>query len=274
MSSQTNERVGLERIGVIGGSGFEHFLEDPQPITLQTPYGPPSNPLWSGAVGGRQVIFLKRHGEGHRLSPAAINYRANIWALKELGVIRVLATAASGSLDPRIHPGDLVICDQFIDRTRGREDTYFGPGAPVAHVAAADPYCPELRRLALDCARQASWEAHDGGTVVVIQGPRFSTRAESAWFAGMGWQVINMTQYPEVILARELELCYVGLALVTDYDAGVAGRPEIEPVTAAQAVRIFRDNNQRLQEVIMGMIATAPRRGACSCGSAMDSARV
>ena len=241
-------------------------------VEVDTPYGKPSAAVAIGALGGEEVAFLPRHGPRHTLPPAAINYRANLWAFKELGVERVLAPTAAGSLQKRVKPGDFVVCDQFVDRTWGRADTFHEAGPRVAHVAAADPYCPVLRRLAVEVGRELGVTMHDGGTVVVIQGPRFSTRAESRWFGAQGWEVVNMTQYPEAILARELELCYANLSLITDYDVGLAGEPGIEPVTVAEVERFFASNNARVRDLILALVARIPVARSCPCRDAMRTA--
>ena len=260
------------RVGVFGGSGFYRLLQDVEYVDVETPYGKPSDRIAIGDVGGEGVAFLPRHGPKHTLPPGAINYRANLWAMKELGVTRVIAPTAAGSLQPRVRRGDFVVCDQFVDRTWGRQDTFYPDGPTVAHVAAADPYCPRLRELAVDTARDEGVGVHDGGTVVVIQGPRFSSRAESRWFSKMGWDVVNMTQYPEVVLARELELCYVNISLITDYDAGLEGSPEVEPVTVAEVERFFVTNNERVRTLILGMLPRIPAERTCPCATAMKGA--
>ncbi|HEU4361939.1 MAG TPA: S-methyl-5'-thioadenosine phosphorylase [Mycobacterium sp.] len=202
-------------LGVIGGSGFYTFFgSDARRISLDTPYGEPGAAITIGTVGGHEVAFLPRHGEQHQYSAQAVPYRANLWALRALGVRRVFAPCAVGSLTTALPPGTVVVPDQLVDRTRGRADTYFDSGG--VHVDFADPYCPELRAAATTLSGVV-----DGGTMVVIQGPRFSTRAESQWFAAAGFQLINMTGYPEAVLARELEICYAAIALVTDLDAGI-----------------------------------------------------
>lgn len=203
-------------LGVIGGSGFYSFFgADARSVDLDTPYGAPSAPVTIGVVGGHEVAFLPRHGARHEFSAHTIPYRANLWALRALGVRRIFAPCAVGSLTPGLGPGSFVVPDQLVDRTRSRDDTYFDSGG--VHVEFADPYCPTLRAAAAGLP-----DAIDGGTMVVIEGPRFSTRAESRWFAAAGFSLINMTGYPEAVLARELEMCYAAIALVTDVDAGVA----------------------------------------------------
>jgi 5'-methylthioadenosine phosphorylase len=214
-------------IGVIGGSGFYSFLDDVTEIQVDTPYGPPSDSLFLGEVAGRRVAFLPRHGRGHHLPPHRINYRANLWALRSVGVRQVLAPCAVGGLRPEYGPGTLLVPDQLVDRTKSRAGTYFdglplpdGSVPNVVHVSLADPYCPAGRAVALKAARGRDWEPVDGGTLVVVEGPRFSTRAESLWHQAQGWSVVGMTGHPEAALARELELCYTSLTLVTDLDAG------------------------------------------------------
>jgi 5'-methylthioadenosine phosphorylase len=259
-------------VGVFGGSGFYSLLPDVEHVDIDTPYGRPSDRIAIGDIEGTRVAFLPRHGSRHTLPPAAINYRANLWAMKELGVTRVVAPTAAGSLQPHVKPGDFVVCDQFVDRTWGRRDTYFPNGPTVAHVPAADPYCPVLRDLAVETGAEQGVHVHPSGTVVVIQGPRFSSRAESRWFSRMGWEVVNMTQYPEVILARELELCYVNVSLITDYDTGLEGSPEIEPVSVAEVERFFTSNNQRVRALILSMAPRIPAERRCPCATAMAGA--
>jgi 5'-methylthioadenosine phosphorylase len=258
-------------IGVFGGSGFHSLLTDVRNERPQTPYGEPSGDFSIGSVDGHEVAFLPRHGAKHTIPPAQINYRANLWALKELGVDQVIAPTAAGSLQAHVKPGDFVVCDQFVDRTWGRPDTFF-TGPRVGHVSAADPYCPRLRALAVETGRELGVTMHDAGTVVVINGPRFSTRAESRWFAGQGWEVVNMTQYPEAILARELELCYVNIALITDYDAGLEGSPEIAPVSVGEVERFFAGNNDRVRELILRLIPRLDAPRDCPCPHAMEHA--
>jgi 5'-methylthioadenosine phosphorylase len=256
-------------IGIFGGSGFYSFVEGLAEHKLTTPYGAPSAPVAVGGVLGRRVAFLPRHGPGHELPPHAINYRANLWAFKELGVTRILGPAAAGSLQPHIHPGEVVVCDQLVDRTSGRPQTFFD-GPLSVHVSWAEPYCPELREHAAQAARTTGMEVHERGTVVVIEGPRFATKAESRWYARQGWEVVNMTQYPEAYLARELAMCYVNLSLITDYDVGVEGRPDIAPVTMAEALRVFAENNDRLREALFELIRQLPHERGCTCGQALD----
>ena len=260
-------------IGVFGGSGFYAWLAGATQVTVETPYGPPSAPISVADVGGRRVAFLPRHGPRHTVPAPGVNYRANVWAMHELGVRRIIGPSAVGSLQPDLHPGDLVICDQFIDRTTGRSDTYY-QGPDVVHVSAADPYCPELRTLAGRVAGDQALRFRPTGTVVVVQGPRFSTRAESRWYGRMGWDIVGMTQYPEVILARELEMCYLNLSLVTDYDAGLEGAPEIGAVQAHDVMRMLAENIARVRDLLAALIPIIPAAPSCHCQQALEGARM
>jgi 5'-methylthioadenosine phosphorylase len=256
-------------IGVFGGSGFYSFLEDVQEVEVETPYGKPSAPPVVGVIGGKRVAFLPRHGREHEFPPHRIPYRANLWAMKELGVRRILGPCASGALSADLQLGEFVVCDQFVDRTWGREDT-FHDGPSVTHVSAADPYCPDLRTLLVETARGLGIPVRDGGTVVVIQGPRFSTRAESRWFQQMGWDMINMTAYPEGFLARELELCYANISMVTDHDVGVEGA---EPVSHEAVLRVFTENNARLRELLAAVVPRIGPQPDDLCATALRAAR-
>jgi 5'-methylthioadenosine phosphorylase len=257
-------------VGVFGGSGFYSFLEDVEEVEVDTPYGKPSAPVAIGEVGSRRVAFLPRHGREHELPPAQIPYRANVWAMKELGVRRLIGPNASGALKAELELGEFVVCDQFVDRTTGRADTFY-EGPETTHVSAADPYCPDLRRILVETARELGIRARDGGTVVVIQGPRFSTRAESRWFQAAGWDTINMTAYPEGYLARELELCYANISMVTDHDVGVEGT---EPVSHAEVVRVFGENNEKLRELLFAAIPKIGPQPADVCSTALRGARI
>jgi 5'-methylthioadenosine phosphorylase len=245
----------VAEIGVIGGSGFYSLLDDVTEAKVDTPYGAPSDSVFLATVAGRQVAFLPRHGRRHTIPPHRINYRANIWALRSLGVKAVISPCAAGSLQLHVEPGHFVVTDQFVDRTNGRSDTFFD-GPIVSHVSSASIYDPVLRSIALEVIRDHGITAHDGGTVVVIQGPRYSTRAESKWFTDAGWEVVNMTQYPEAYLCRELGMAVVNIALVTDYDAGVL--EGTEAVTAHDVLAVFEQNAQRIREVVLDMIARMP----------------
>ena len=257
-------------IGVIGGSGFYEFLTDAEEVRVETPFGEPSEPVLVGDVAGRRVAFLPRHGKDHRFPPHMIPYRANLWALRALGVRRILAPSAVGSLTASYGPGTLVIPDQLVDRTSGRVQTFYDQ--PAVHVPFADPYCPSGRAHAVDAARKNGWVPASTGTLVVIDGPRFSTRAESQWYAAQGWTLVGMTGHPEAVLARELALCYTTLALVTDTDAGV---DEGEGVTQAEVFEVFAKNMSRLRDLVAKAIAAFPaEREDDLCAHALDGIQV
>jgi 5'-methylthioadenosine phosphorylase len=259
-------------IGVFGGSGFYSFLDNLKPYTVETPYGAPSSQVMIGEIDGRRVAFIPRHGEHHQYPPHMVNYRANLYAFKSIGVERVIGPCASGSLKAEIKPGDFVICDQFVNLTNGRKDTFYD-GPITTHISTADPYCPQLREIAINSCKKLGLPYHPNGTVVVIQGPRFSTRAESKWFRGLGWDVINMTQYPEVVLARELSMCYLNISLITDYDTGIEGDPDIMPVTHDEVLKIFEQNIGRLKELILEIIRAIPEERDCPCSHILEGAR-
>ena len=245
----------LAEIGVFGGSGFYSLLEDVREIKVDTPYGAPSDSFFLAEVGGRSVAFLPRHGRRHTIPPHGVPYRANVWAMRSLGVKAVISPCAAGSLQREVAPGDFVVCDQFVDRTRGRADTFFD-GPIVSHVSSAEIYDPTLRAIAIDVIREHGIPVHERGTVVVIQGPRFSTKAESRWFSDAGWEVINMTQYPEAYLCRELGMAVVNISLITDYDAGVIEGTEV--VNALSVLEVFEKNASRIQKVVLDMIKRFP----------------
>jgi 5'-methylthioadenosine phosphorylase len=253
-------------IGVFGGSGFYRFLDDPVEVAVQTPFGKPSALLHVGSIGDRRVAFLARHGPNHETPAHRVNYRANVWAMRRLGVQRLLSPCAVGSLKPDVHPGEFVVCDQLVDRTAGREVTYFD-GPLVNSIAFADPYCPELRAVAVEAARAEGITVHDRGTVVVIQGPRFSTRAESRWYQSAGWDVINMTQYPEATLARELGICFANISLVTDYDAGVEDDESVAAVDMDTVLRVMNENVDKVRALLVRAIPAVPAARACACAA-------
>ena len=245
----------LAEIGIFGGSGFYSLLDDVREAKIDTPYGPPSDSFFLATVAGRKVAFLPRHGRRHTIPPHKVNYRANVWAMRSLGVKAVISPCAAGSLQLHVEPGHFVVSDQFVDRTTGRADTFFD-GPIVSHVSSAEIYDPVLRGVALDVIREHGITAHDGGTVVVIQGPRFSTKAESKWFTDAGWEVINMTQYPEAYLCRELGMAIVNIALITDYDAGVL--EGTHAVTAHDVLAVFEQNAERIRKVVLDMVGRFP----------------
>jgi 5'-methylthioadenosine phosphorylase len=250
-------------IGVFGGSGFYEFLTDVEHVELDTPWGVPSAPVAIGTVGDRRVAFLPRHGTKHQLPPHRVPFRAHLWEMRQLGVQRIVGPCAAGSLQPHVQPGHFVALDQLVDRTWGRADTFYD-GPDVGHVSFADPYCPELRSVLLGAAPDGI-RIHPQGTVVVIQGPRFSTRAESNWYRSAGWEVINMTQYPEAFLARELGICYAGLALITDYDTGLEGVDGIEPVTMDVVFKVLADNVARTRDLLFSAIPAIAAERSCRC---------
>ncbi len=270
-------------IGVIGGSGFYTWLDHAVPVNVRTPFGEPSELPVVGQVNGRSVAFIPRHGRDHRFAPHRVNYRANLWALRELGVRQVIGPCAVGSLRADLGPGTLVVPDQAIDRTSGRAHTIFdadgttdadgarGWGSSLAHVAFADPYCRRGRHAVLAAAADAGWPAVDGGTLVVVNGPRFSTRAESRWHAAAGGDLVGMTGLPEASIARELALCYTSVAVVTDLDAGVEHG---EGVTHAEVMQTFARSVTRLQSVLSRVVAELLPDSACPCRRALDGLHV
>lgn len=264
-STDTNA---IPQVAVIGGTGFYTFLDDANEIEVATPYGAPSAPIAVGTIdspdGPRAVAFLPRHGAHHAFPAHKVNYRANLWALRSLGVRQILAPCAVGGLRPDLGPGTLVVPDQLVDRTTGRTQTYFGEGA--CHVAFADPYCPRLRTALLDGAGGAGAPV-DGGAMVVIEGPRFSTRAESQWYAAQGWSLVNMTGHPEAVLARELALCYATVALVTDLDAGISAESS---VNQADVFAVFAQHTDRLRTTLRTVAAGLDGERSCACSAAVD----
>jgi len=261
------ERAQRAEIGVIGGSGFYSFLSAAQEVSVSTPFGDPSDPLTVGEVAGRRVAFLPRHGRDHRFPPHRVNYRANLWALRALGVRQVLAPCAVGSLRAELAPGTIVVPDQVVDRTWGRASTVFDATGPVVHLPFADPYCPRGRDAVMQARGSSPLAVVDGGTLVVVNGPRFSTRAESRWHAAAGWSLVGMTGMPEASVARELGLCYTSVALVTDLDAGVESG---EGVTHAEVMAVFGRNVEHLKSLLTAAVAGLPRDDRCPCQHALD----
>ena len=252
--------MATELVGIVGGSGFYELLDGADQVDVETPYGPPSDVITRATLAGRDVAFLPRHGGDHRFAPQVVPYRANLWALRSLGVRQVVAVSAVGSLTPALPQGALVVPDQVVDRTHGREHTYFDGGAGVGHISFADPYCARGRAAALG----TSAGGVEGGTLVVVNGPRFSSRAESLEFQARGWSIIGMTGMPEAGLARELGLCYTLLALVTDLDAGVEAG---EGVTHAEVFAAFAANLPRLRSLLVATVAALPvAQDDCACG--------
>jgi 5'-methylthioadenosine phosphorylase len=255
-------------IGIIGGTGVydPEIIEDAHEVKVYTPYGAPSSLVTLGTYKGRAIAFIPRHGAGHQIPPHRINYRANVWAMKQLGVQRIVASSACGSLREDYKPGDFVITDQFIDRTRKRLDTFY-EGGVVGHVSSADPICPQLHGLFVEQAEGHGYPFHPTGTYVCIEGPRFSTRAESRLFRQWGCDIIGMTMYPECVLAREAEICYVSIAMVTDYDVWAE-----KPVSSDEVVETMRVNSEKFKTLIMNALPLIPEERVCGCGSALSQA--
>jgi len=255
-------------IGMFGGSGNydSSVIENPIEVKVFTPYGAASDNFILGTVKGRTFAFLARHARGHTISPHMINYRANMWGMKSLGIKRIISPAATGSLQPkRIKLGEFVIADQLFDRTMGvRKDTFFEEGT-IAHLPFAEPFCPELRKVAVETAGQANFKVHEKGTYVCINGPRFSTAAESMFYHNQGWEVIGMTAYPEAALAREAGICFVNISMPTDYD--VHGE---ENVTHAMVLKTMAENVERVKKLTFDMVSNIPKDASCDCQTAMQ----
>ncbi len=263
------EGLSAPDVAVIGGSGFSSFLEPVAELDIETPHGRPAGPVTVGLAGARSVAFLPRHGPGHRFPAHRIPFRANLWALRSIGVRQILAPCAVGSLSVDLGPGALVVPDQLLDRTSDREHTYYGEGA--VHVAFADPYCRYGRRTVLETAADAGQPVVDGATMAVVNGPRFSTRAESRQLAVAGATLVNMTGMPEASLARELALCYTSIALVTDRDAGI---DEGSGVTQAEVFEIFAAHTETLKALLADAAARLPSSRRCACPNALDGMRL
>lgn len=258
-------------VGVIGGSGLYDLL-DGERVSLDTPFGPPSDALTVSEVGGRRVAFVPRHGRDHRFPPHRVNYRANLWALRTVGVRQVLAPCAVGSLRADNGPGTIVVPDQVVDRTSGRAHTFYGEVGHVVHVSFADPYCPYGRRTVVAAGTARDLPVDGGGTLVVVNGPRFSTRAESLWHQAQGWSVIGMTGMPEAALARELAMCFTAVALVTDLDAGLE---QGEGVTHHEVLRVFAQNVGKVRDVLVDALAALPPTATdCECRHALDGQKL
>jgi len=252
-------------IAVVGGTGVYDpgIIEDAREVKVYTPYGAPSDLVTLGTYGGRRIAFIPRHSRGHQIPPHKINSRANIWALKELGVKRIVASSAVGSLRDDYKPGDFVITDQFIDRTRKRLDTFY-EGGQLCHVSSADPICPQLHDFYVEHARKLGLSVHPEGTYVCIEGPRFSTRAESRLYRQWGADIIGMTLYPECVLAREAEICYVSVAMVTDYDVWAK-----KPVSTQEVLDTLQRNSKNFKRLIMESLPDIPEERTCGCGEAL-----
>ena len=261
------------KIGIIGGSGFYSLIEDPEQLQIETRYGKPSDNVSIGKISGVDIAFIPRHGTKHNIPPHKVPYRSNIAAFESLGVERIIATNAIGSLRADYAPGDFVLFDQFVNMTQGRQDTFFDEDI-VAHVSMADPYCPDLRSIASSKFSEMKLRHHDSGSIVVINGPRFSSRAESRFFARQGFDTVGMTQYPEAALAREKGMCYLGIGIVTDYDAGLEGNAEIKPVTAQEVGRVFGKSIGEAKVLVNSIIQVATHERSCQCKSTPDNANL
>lgn len=257
-------------VGIIGGTGVYDpgLFGDKREVKVHTPYGEPSDLVTMGEYSGVRVAFIPRHGRGHRIPPHMINSRANIWALKQLGVKRIIAPSAVGSLQEALRPGDIAIPDQFIDFTKKREYTFYD-GGQVCHVSVADPFCPELRQVAIGRIRNLDFPLHDRATYICIEGPRFSTRAESKFYRdAMKGEIIGMTLVPEVTLAREAEICYLSVATVTDYDVWAD-----KPVSSSEIIETLAKNVEKTKKLIADLIPAIPqKRAKCTCGTALEGA--
>ncbi len=260
-------------IAIIGGSGFYELLQKGKSVKVKTPYGFPSDEIIIGQLGGKTVAFLPRHGKKHQFPPHKINYLANLWALKKLGVNQIISLTACGSLQKEIKRGDFVVIDQFVDRTYGRSSTFFD-GPETVHISAAYPYCRKLSAAAFRVGKKLGLNIHPRGTLVVINGPRFSTRAESEWFTKMNWHVVNMTGYPEVVLAKESQICYSALGLVTDYDAGIVAKEKIASVKTEEVLKVFGENIEKAKKLVESLIKELPGKSDCACLRSLDGARI
>jgi len=255
-------------LGVIGGSGLYAVssLKDAESIEIDTPFGKPSAPLVSGVMNGKRVVFLARHGLGHTIMPSEVNYRANIYALKSMGVPRIVSISACGSLREDYAPGEIIIPDQVFDFTRaGRAHTFFGDGL-VVHVGTANPYCEDLNARVFQAVSQTGVVTHAGGTLITVEGPRFSTRAESNLFRAWGMSIIGMTACPEVFLAREAEMCYTTMAHVTDYDVW---RTSTEPVSVEMVIQTLNKNTDAAKQALENLVEILPEAQTCGCGEAL-----
>jgi 5'-methylthioadenosine phosphorylase len=267
MDKTTHENIDL---AVIGGSGFYNMpgLEDIQEYDLETPFGKPSAPVVVGTLEGQRVAFLARHGLGHHITPTEVNYRANIYALKSLGVTRIISVSACGSLRDDYEPGHIVIPDQIYDNTKDRQRSFFGNGL-VVHISVADPFCPDLSAQLYEAASASGATVHMGGSFITIEGPRFSTKAESHTFRSWGMSIIGMTTSPEAFLAREAEMCYAVMAHVTDYDVWHVSE---SPVTVEMVIQTLKRNTTYAQDTLHRLVHALPAEHNCSCDSALADA--
>lgn len=257
----------MPKIGIIGGSGVYGVFNSKESVKVHTPYGLPSGNVEIGEINGVEVAFIPRHGKGHYIPPHKVNYRANIFALHSLGVERVIGISAVGSLREDYRPGDIVITDQYIDFTKKREYTFYD-GPKVVHISMADPFCPELRNVFIETTKALGYPMHDRGTYVCIEGPRFSTRAESRMFRQFS-DIIGMTLVPEVQLARELEMCYVNISTITDYDVWAE-----KPVTTEEVMRVMKENEEKVKRILEKGVPKIPEERHCGCKDALKGAEI
>ena len=255
-------------IGIFGGTGIydSGLLEDPQEIEVDTPYGKPSDKITIGIFKGRKIAFLPRHGKKHSIPPHMINYKANIWAFKELGITRVIAPSAVGSLKEEVAPGHFALPTQFLDFTKSRDGS-FSENERVIHISVADPFCPELQSIVVDIVNKKDFKLHNNCTYVCIEGPRFSTKAESKFYRTTGSEIIGMTLVPECQLAREAQMCYMSISTVTDYDVWAE-----KPVTAKEVLETLSKNVERTKQVLSELIDKIPKTRSCSCAKALEEA--
>ena len=266
------EQKHLATIGVLGGSGFYKFLDNIEEVRVETPHGMPSDNLMIGKIGNKSVAFMPRHVRNHTILPHLLNYRANVWAMKYVGCERVISPCACGSLQKHINPGDFVICDQFVDWTDGRKSTFF-EGPVIHHPSPTDLYCPELRELVIDIGKKMGIKIHETGTMTVINGPRFSTKAESKFFTNQGWDVIGMTAFPENYLVRELDMCPLNISLITDHDCGLVG--DVPPVSHHEVCRVFNENLEKVKNLLFRLIESIPdERVHCDCANTSKNSQM
>ena len=264
-------------IGIIGGSGFYSLIENAIEKEVETPYGKPSCKIFIGKIGGKEVAFIPRHGEGHKYPPHKVPYKANLYALHNLGVKHIISAAAVGSLKSDIKPGDFLVPDQVANFTQGRDDTFYhndllSAKKGVYHISFADPFCNIIRRITIEAVKKIG-KVHEKGTVVVINGPRFSTKAESDFYRSQNWDIINMTIYPESVLARELEMCYANISLITDYDTGVKEDSSVESVTVEEILKMFKENSEKLKKIIENVVINLEEKD-CACHHALEGAKL
>jgi len=261
----------MVKVGIIGGSGVDDpkIMKDAKRIKLHTPYGSTSDLIVTGTVSNVQVVIIPRHGDSHRINPTNVNYRANIWAMKELGVTHIIAPTACGSLREEIKPGDLVFIDQFIDRTTKRQQTFY-EGTEVCHISMAEPFCEKIRKILVGIAKEQKFSHHAKGTIVTIEGPRFSTRAESNLFRSWNCDVINMTTVPECVLAREMGICYQPIAMSTDYDCWHESE---EAVSVDMILKTMKENAEKVKKILAEAISRL-KDWECECKDAVKSAKL